>query len=193
MANISQTLIDEAKARIADVSARMRATKEAQIAAGETLFGLREQVQALGLNWQDWAKTELDISKRTADRWIAAHLKYKNPTISVEPQDTVSHAPSENTEESPTDDDAPASSPPQSDEVSALNARIAELEQDLVWVREELELQYRVNKSTRKVEPLSKDEYRQLCAAFHPDVNLSPEKRTELSALWNSKASILRP
>jgi hypothetical protein len=31
----------------------------------------------------------------------AAHLKYKNPTISEDTQDTVSHASTENTEESP--------------------------------------------------------------------------------------------
>jgi hypothetical protein len=35
--------------------------------------------------------------------------------------------------------------------------------------------------------PFTKDELRQLSMAFHPDANLTTEKRTELFKLWNSK------
>lgn len=105
----------------------MRATKEAQIAAGETLFDLREKVQSVGLDWQKWVKDELDIPKTTANRWIANYLKEKNPTISEEPQTTTVHDTPENTEAPSADDEAPASPPPQSDEVQALKDRIKEL------------------------------------------------------------------
>jgi hypothetical protein len=55
------------------------------------------------------------------------------------------------------------------------------------WLEEELELQTRAFKPHKSATPFTKAELRQLALAFHPDANLSVEKRTELFKLWNSK------
>jgi hypothetical protein len=46
------------------------------------------------------------------------------------------------------------------------------------------------NRKVRKsATPFTAEEVRQLNMAFHPDANLSAEKRTELFKLWNSKVA----
>jgi hypothetical protein len=68
-----------------------------------------------------------------------------------------------------------------------LEKLVTELREELGWTKEELELETKVRKSKRSNHPFTPAEVRQLSMAFHPDANLTTEKRTELFKLWNSK------
>ena len=95
----------------------------------------------------------------------------------------------------------PTSESPQE---TTLNARVAELEdwiaalnvelqnerEQVKWLEEELELETQARKQRKSATPFTKAELRQLSMAFHPDANLSVEKRTELFKLWNSKVGL---
>ena len=114
---------------LADVSARMRATKEAQIAVGETLRAIQAQLNDVGEKWEGWAEKFLGVSTRTARRWIEAYLKSQGIDKVENQPDTVSDDAGTEppTESDPQPSEPPASPPPQSDEVQTLKDRIKEL------------------------------------------------------------------
>ena len=76
------------------------------------------------------------------------------------------------------------------DWIAALNVELQNEREHVKWLEEELELEARARKSHKSATPFTKAELRQLSMAFHPDANLTTEKRTELFKLWNSKVGL---
>jgi hypothetical protein len=76
------------------------------------------------------------------------------------------------------------------DWIAALNVELQNERGHVKWLEEELELETLARKTHKSATPFTKDELRQLSLAFHPDANLSVEKRTELFKLWNSKVGL---
>jgi hypothetical protein len=108
-------------------------------------------------------------AKATADKYVEAATP--GPT-SESPQETALKARAAELE----------------DWIAALNVELQNERGHVKWLEEELELETLARKTHKSATPFTKAELRQLALAFHPDANLSVEKRTELFKLWNSKA-----
>jgi hypothetical protein len=181
-----------------------------RIEAGKLLIEARKHV-AEGM-WEAWCKanitqrTQRDIRKvmklAGADDPVAAAVTEREKVRNQVARSRAAEAPGIRMAGTP---EARAKAEHiESPQETALKARVAELEDwiaalnvelqnergHVTWLEEELELETLARKTHKSATPFTKAELRQLSMAFHPDANLSVEKRTELFKLWNSKVGL---